>query len=101
MPKLNIYDKDWRVWTVQEQLPPAKFVPDRKGKHGIITNTLAASGCIVLGSEISKSLMFSNVRISSNCVIDQCVIIPDGMVIGENPKEDAKNFFRTDKWVWY
>lgn len=121
MPELNIYDKDWPVWTAQEQLPPAKFVPDRKGKHGVITNTLAASGCIVLGSEISKSLMFSNVRISSNCVIDQCVIMPEvvvgencrlkkvvidkgcdipaGMVIGEDPKEDAKNFYRTDKGV--
>ena len=31
MPKLNIYDKDWPVWTTQEQLQPAKFVPDRKG----------------------------------------------------------------------
>ena len=62
MPKLNIYDKDWPVLTAQEQLPPAKFVLDRKGKHGVITNTLAASGCIVLGSEILKSLMFSNVE---------------------------------------
>ena len=44
---------------------------------------LFASGCIVLGSEISKSLMFSNVRISSNCVIDQCVIMPE-VVVGEN-----------------
>lgn len=82
MPELNIYDKDWPVWTVQEQLPPAKFVHDRKGKHGVITNTLAASGCIVLGSKISKLLMFSKVRISFNCVIDQCVIMPDA--IGEN-----------------
>ncbi|MDE4978383.1 sugar phosphate nucleotidyltransferase, partial [Francisella tularensis subsp. holarctica] len=22
MPELNIYDKDWPVWTAQEQLPP-------------------------------------------------------------------------------
>ena len=28
-PELNIYDREWPVWTYQEQLPPAKFVPDR------------------------------------------------------------------------
>ncbi|MED7819734.1 MULTISPECIES: glucose-1-phosphate adenylyltransferase [unclassified Francisella] len=121
MPELNLYDKDWPVWTAQEQLPPAKFVPDEKGNNGVITNTLASGGCIVLGSELSKTLMFSNVRILSHCTIEQSVImpdvvvgencrlkkvivdrgcdIPDGMVIGENPEEDAKNFFRTDKGV--
>ncbi|MED7787616.1 glucose-1-phosphate adenylyltransferase [Francisella sp. 19X1-34] len=121
IPELNLYDKDWPVWTAQEQLPPAKFVPDSKGNHGVITNTLASGGCIVLGSEISKTLMFSNVRVLSYCSIDQSVIMPDveigencrlkkvivdkgcnipaGMVIGENPEEDAKNFFRTEKGV--
>jgi glucose-1-phosphate adenylyltransferase len=121
MPELNLYDEDWPVWTAQEQLPPAKFVPDEDGEHGIITNTLASGGCIVLGSEVSKTLMFSNVRISSHCVIEQSVLlpevcvnencrlskviidrgceIPEGMVIGENPKEDAKRFFRTEKGV--
>ena len=75
----------------------------------------------MLGSEISKTLMFSNVRVLSYCSIDQSVImpdveigencrlkkviidkgcsIPDDMVIGENPEEDAKNFFRTEKGV--
>ena len=27
-PELNLYDRDWPVWTYQEQLPPAKFVFD-------------------------------------------------------------------------
>src|SRR5579864_1866448 len=25
-PALNLYDKDWPIWTYQEQVPPAKFV---------------------------------------------------------------------------
>ncbi|RUS68722.1 hypothetical protein EGW08_023515 [Elysia chlorotica] len=28
MPELNLYDKEWPIWTAEEQLPPAKFVPD-------------------------------------------------------------------------
>ena len=26
------YDREWPIWTYQEQLPPAKFVPDRHGR---------------------------------------------------------------------
>jgi len=32
-PELNMYDKDWPIWTYQEQLPPAKFVHDGNRPH--------------------------------------------------------------------
>lgn len=121
MPELNLYDKDWPIWTAQEQLPPAKFVPGKDGKHGVITNTLASGGCIVLGSEISKSVMFSSVVVSSYCNIDQSVLLPQsrvrencklkkvivdrgceipaGTIIGEDPVLDAKRFHRTENGV--
>jgi len=28
-PDLNLYDKNWPIWTYQAQLPPAKFVHNR------------------------------------------------------------------------
>lgn len=121
MPELNLYDKDWPIWTYQEQLPPAKFVPDSTGAHGITTNTIISGGCIVSGSHISHAVLFSHVRISSFCKIDQTVIlpytqigencrltrvvidrgcvIPDGMVIGEDAELDAKRFFRSENGV--
>ena len=40
MPELNLYDRDWPIWTNQEQLPPAKFVPNDNGEHGVTTNTI-------------------------------------------------------------
>ncbi|RME66360.1 MAG: glucose-1-phosphate adenylyltransferase, partial [Alphaproteobacteria bacterium] len=39
-----------------------------------------------------------NVRLK-NVVIDRGVRIPDGLVVGEDPKEDAKRFRRTDKGI--
>ena len=48
-PELDIYDTDWPIWTYQRQLPPAKFVPDRDGKHGMTVNTIVSGGCIVVG----------------------------------------------------
>ena len=34
-PDLNMYDKEWPIWTHQEQLPPAKFVFDDEGRRGM------------------------------------------------------------------
>lgn len=121
LPELNLYDRDWPIWTYQEQLPPAKFVPDESGNHGKIANTLISGGCIVSGSDITQAVVFSNVRIQSYCRIVQAVIlpqttigkhcrlqrvvvdrgcnIPDGTVIGEDAEADAARFYRTDNGV--
>jgi len=120
-PELNIYDADWPIWTHQEQLPPAKFVHDRHGHHGMAVNMLVSGGCIVSGSHVALSVLFSNVRIGSFCHIDQAVILPDceigescrltkvvldrgvniptGTVIGEDAEEDARRFHRTETGV--
>ena len=121
MPELNMYDSDWPIWTAQSQLPPAKFVPNLVGDNGKISNVLVSGGCIVLGSNIDKTVMFSNVTVASDCNIDQSVIlpgvtigencslskviidrgceIPTGMVIGKDAILDAKRFLRTENGV--
>lgn len=121
LPELNLYDKNWPIWTKQEQLPPAKFVPDSHGVHGDIANTLISGGCIVCGSQLYKSVLFSSVRVESFCtleeavilpgshinencrlkkvVIDRGCIIPAGTIIGEDAELDAKRFFRTDNGI--
>ena len=120
-PELNIYDAEWPIWTHQEQLPPAKFVHDRSGNHGMAVNVLVSGGCIVSGSHVALSVLFSNVRVESFCHIDQAVIlphseigencrltkvvidrgvkIPPGTVIGEDPELDAQRFHRTENGV--
>jgi glucose-1-phosphate adenylyltransferase len=35
----------------------------------------------------------------ANCVIDRGVIIPEGLVVGKDPLEDAKWFRRTDEGI--
>jgi len=121
MPELNLYDRDWPIWTHQEQLPPAKFVPDEHGLKGEAANVLVSGGCIVTGSVIREAVLFSSVRVHSRCTISQAVIlpqceigrgsrlgkvvidrgcdIPEGMVIGEDAQADAQRFYRTDNGV--
>lgn len=120
-PELDIYDTNWPIWTSQRQLPPAKFVQDAEGKHGQTINTMVSGGCIVSGSIVSNSVLFSNVRVHSFCLIDQAVLLPEvtigrgcrlsrvvvdrgctlpeGLVIGEDAVADAERFERTENGV--
>jgi glucose-1-phosphate adenylyltransferase len=120
-PELDIYDTDWPIWTYQRQLPPAKFVLDRDGKHGMTVNTIVSGGCIVSGSKVSSSVLFSGVRVHSFCVINEAVLLPDVQVgqgsrlnkvvidraciipehtvVGEDPEADAARFERTEGGV--
>ncbi len=34
-PELDMYDQNWPIRTHMESLPPAKFVQDRSGSHGM------------------------------------------------------------------
>jgi glucose-1-phosphate adenylyltransferase len=114
VPKLDLYDSTWPIWTYAEIVPPAKFVHDEDGRRGSAVSSLVSGDCIVSGSEVRNSLLFTGVRAHSysslehavllpyvdvgrkarlnNCVIDRGVQIPGGLVVGEDPKEDAKWF---------
>jgi glucose-1-phosphate adenylyltransferase len=113
-PELNLYDRDWPIWTYQDQVPPAKFVFDDDGRRGSAVDSMVAGGCIVSGSSVRHSLLFSNVDVHSysriedsvifpqveigrHCVIRKAVIdkgcmIPPDTSIGVNPEEDAARF---------
>ncbi len=120
-PELNLYDKKWPIWTYQEQLPPAKFIFDDDDRRGMAVDAMVSGGCIISGATVRHSLLFSNVRVNSfslvedsvllpdvvigrDCVIKNAVIdrgckIPKGLVIGEDPKIDAKRFHVTPEGV--
>ena len=121
VPDLNMYDQDWPIWTCQEQLPPAKFVFDDDERRGYALDSLVSGGCIISGSKLKRSLLFSNVHVHSYCTIEDSVILPNvdvargvvlkravvdkdcrlpaGLVVGVDPDEDRKRFHVTAKGV--
>jgi glucose-1-phosphate adenylyltransferase len=112
LPELNLYDTQWPIWTLQEQVPPAKFVFDDEEMRGSAVDSLISGGCIVAGSSVHNSVMFVNacvergtrvdsslllpgVRVGRNCtisraIIDEGCVIPDGTQIGRNRELDRK-----------
>jgi glucose-1-phosphate adenylyltransferase len=121
VPGLDLYDRDWPIWSYAEITPPAKFVHDLDGRRGEAIASLVSGGCIISGARARRSLLFTNVRLNSfsqvegavllpqvtvgrrarlkNVVVDRGVHIPEGLVVGENPEEDARRFRRTDKGI--
>ena len=111
---MNLYDDDWPIWTYQAQQPPAKFVFDDDDRRGMAVDSMVSGGCIVSGSTVRHSVLFSNVEVHSYSVIEYCVVLPDvsigrncrlkkvvfdkgcqvpeGTVIGEDPVADAEKY---------
>jgi glucose-1-phosphate adenylyltransferase len=113
-PELNLYDTDWPIWTYQAQTPPAKFVFDDDDRRGMAVDSMVSGGCVISGSEVRHSLLFSNVRVNSYSSVKDSVILPEvnigrhcritkaiidkgckiapNTVIGEDPEEDRERF---------
>lgn len=117
VPELDLFDRDWPIWSYGEITPPAKFVHDEDGRRGQAISSLVSGGCIVSGASVRRTLVSTGVRLNSysyvengvilpyvgigrsarlkNVVVDAGVQIPEGLVVGEDPELDAKRFRRT------
>jgi len=121
IPELDLYDTSWPIWTYAELTPPAKFVHDEDGRRGMAVSSLVSGNCIVSGASLKRSLLFTGVRANSfsqleeavilpeceigrnvslrKVVVDRGVVIPEGLVVGEDPALDARRFRRTEDGV--
>jgi glucose-1-phosphate adenylyltransferase len=121
LPQLDLYDRSWPLWTYGEITPPAKFVHDLEGRRGSAVASLVSGDCIISGSHLRRCLIFTGVRSNSysvleeavvlpqckigrgahlrRVVLDRGVVIPEKLVVGEDPVLDAQRFRRTEKGV--
>ena len=92
-----------------------------EGRRGYAVSSLVSGGCIVSGSSLRRSLLFTGVRVNSfstieeacilpyvnvgrsvrlkRVIVDRGVQIPEGLVVGEDPELDAKRFRRTESGI--
>ncbi|WP_458789571.1 glucose-1-phosphate adenylyltransferase [Yoonia sp. MH D7] len=118
-PDLDLWDKNWPIWTYSESTPPAKFIHDERDRRGMAISSMISGGCIISGTEVRNSCLFTGVHTNSYAVLDQAVvlpnvvvnrsarlrrvvidkgvIIPEGLVVGEDATEDARWFNVTER----
>ncbi len=118
-PELDLWDRQWPIWTYSEMAPPAKFIHDESDRRGMAISSMVSGGCVISGTEVRNSLLFTQVHTNSyavldhsvilpnvvvnrrarlrKCVVDRGVVIPAGLIVGEDPVEDAKFFHVTEK----
>ena len=76
-PELNLYDDNWPIWSLQQQLPPAKFVFDDDGRRGHAMDSLVSGGCIISGATVRRSLLSSRVRVGDRSLVEDSIILPN------------------------
>lgn len=123
-PTFNLYDREWPIRTYMEQHPPVKFVfagGDDPARVGVAMDSLVASGCIISGGKVARSVVAPNVRVNSyaevtdsvlmegvdvgrhakvrRAIIDKDVKLSPSVVIGYNPEEDRRRFVVTESGI--
>ncbi|MFC6623000.1 glucose-1-phosphate adenylyltransferase [Novosphingobium panipatense] len=121
VPQLDMYDRDWPIWSDAVVAAPAKFVHDEEGRRGHAISSLISNDCIVSGALARRSLLMTGVKMGSfssaeeavilpycnigrgarlkRVIIDSGVRIPEGLVVGDDPELDARRFRRTENGV--
>jgi glucose-1-phosphate adenylyltransferase len=121
IPELDLYDRSWPIWTYAEIKPPAKFVHNEDGRRGEAISSLVSGDCIISGSTVNSSLLFTGVLCRSYSQVDHAVLLPDvvigrharlsrvvldrgvkipsGLVVGEDPELDGQRFRRTGSGI--
>ena len=121
VPDLDLFDRDWPLWTYGEMTAPAKFVHDVDGRRGTALSSVIAGGTIISGATVRRSLVFTGVRVHSWAEVDHAVVLPEvdigqgarlrnvivergarippGLVVGEDAELDALRFRRTERGI--
>lgn len=72
--ELDMYDKDWRIFTRNRNLPPHYLSTSSKVKNSLINE-----GCIVRG-EVTNSVLFSDILIEKGARVNNTVVLSNSTV---------------------
>lgn len=75
--ELNLFDYDWRIYTVNPNQPPQYISPEAE-----VVESLVNEGCMIEG-KIEKSVLFQGVKVHKGAFVKESVVMPDA-VIGNN-----------------
>jgi glucose-1-phosphate adenylyltransferase len=120
-PSLNLYNRQWPLRTAGYDDPPAKFTFDDEGRRGQALDSIVASGSILAGGIVRRSVLGRGVRVHAsaliedsivfdNCdigrgsrirraILDKNITLPDETVIGYDLEADRTRYHVTDSGI--
>jgi glucose-1-phosphate adenylyltransferase len=120
-PVFNLYDSAWPLRTWQQQYPAAKFVFADPDRMGVALDSIIASGCVISGGRVERSVLGLDVRVNSysrvensiffnhvnvgrhsrirNAIIDRHVTLPEHTEIGYDAEADRRRFYVSENGV--
>ncbi|GGF36576.1 glucose-1-phosphate adenylyltransferase [Marmoricola endophyticus] len=115
LPIFNLYNSEWPIYTTYGPQPPAKIVEGDLGKPIKVFNSILSPGAVVIGGQVSTSVLSPMVRVEPgaevsdsvllpgvrvgegsvvrHAIIDKSVVLPPGTRIGVDPEEDRARGF--------
>jgi len=120
-PALNLYNRQWPLYTAGYSDAPAKFIFDEKGRRGQAFDSIVSGGTILsggmvrdsvigrgcrihTGSEVLTSVLFDNVDVGRhakvrNAILEKNVRVPEGARIGYDRERDHKEHHVTESGI--
>ena len=80
VPDFNLYNKQWPIYTMAGNLPPAKFVHAEEKRVGRATDSVVSPGVIISGGDVHHSVLSPEVRVHSWAQIEDSVLF-NGVVV--------------------
>ena len=79
-PELDLYHQDWPIFKHQPQPPPARFLTNRDDYTASLSELMMPGACVIDGQHLRRVLLFSNVRVGVNSVVEASVMLPDSEI---------------------
>ena len=81
-PSIDAWDQNWPIHCQAQTAEPARFIKDSQGYSGLASDCIVAPACIVRGAQLRHSILYSDVHIDEQSVIEDSLLLP-GVRIGK------------------
>ncbi|MBX6341014.1 MAG: glucose-1-phosphate adenylyltransferase [Thermomicrobiaceae bacterium] len=75
VPKLNLYDPNWRIHTRSEERPPAKIM-----EGSTVSRSLLSNGCIIIRGQVEHSVLSPGVTVHEGAVVRDSIVMTDTVI---------------------
>lgn len=82
LPIFNLYNTAWPIYTRNTLSAPAKFVHGENNSVGTALDSIVASGVVVSGGVVEKSVLSTDVYVSNRALVQDSVLM-DRVTVGE------------------